>query len=77
MESDRRLKKVCPQCDTTVPARRAVCVCGHTFPSKGKCIEELYRHNKRILREQSNTDYVNRAQGQLKRTTKFQPGETA
>ena len=28
--SDRRLKKVCPQCDTTVHARRAVCVhaCG-------------------------------------------------
>jgi hypothetical protein len=24
MESDRHLKKVCPQCDTTVHARRAV-----------------------------------------------------
>jgi hypothetical protein len=27
MESDGRLKKVCPQCDTTVHARRAVVYC--------------------------------------------------
>ena len=36
MESDRRLRKVCPQCDTAVHARRAVCGCGHAFPSKRK-----------------------------------------
>ena len=40
MESNRLLKKVRPQCDTTVHARRAVCVCGHTFPSqrKAQCV---------------------------------------
>ena len=32
MESDRRLKKVCPQCDTTVHARRAVCVHASGYP---------------------------------------------
>ena len=34
MESDRRLRKVCPQCDTAVHVRRAVCGCGHAFLSK-------------------------------------------
>ena len=33
MESDR---KVCPQCDTTLHVKRAVCGCGHAFPSKRK-----------------------------------------
>ena len=36
-----------------------------------------FRLNKRNLREQSKTDYVNGAQGQLKHTTKFEPGEEA
>ena len=28
------LRKVCPQCSTTVHVRRAVCGCGYAFPSK-------------------------------------------
>ena len=86
MESDRRLKKVCPQCDTTVHARRAVCVCGHTFPSKRKaqCIAKkeamklrrtLETEEEKFARTEQDRLYVNRAQGQLKHMTKFQPGE--
>ena len=36
MESNRPLRKVCPQCDTTLHVKRAVCGCRHTFPSKRK-----------------------------------------
>ena len=30
------LCSVCPQCSTAVNVRRAVCGCGHAFPSKRK-----------------------------------------
>ena len=30
------MDKVCPQCSTAVNVRRAVCGCGHAFPSKRK-----------------------------------------
>ena len=36
MESDILLRKVCPQYDTTLHVKRAVCGCGHAFPSKRK-----------------------------------------
>ena len=29
-----RLKKVCPQCDATLHARKLACPCGHVFPAK-------------------------------------------
>ena len=32
--SASNLRKLCPQCSTTVHVRRAVCGCGYTFPSK-------------------------------------------
>ena len=32
--STSTLRKVCPQCSTTVHVRRAVCGCGYAFPSK-------------------------------------------
>ena len=34
------LRKVCPQCNTILHARRSVCGCGHAFPlkRKGQCI---------------------------------------
>ena len=37
-----RLRKVCPQCNTILHARRSVCGCGHAFPSKRKaqCIAD-------------------------------------
>ena len=36
MESNRPLRKVCPQCDATLHVKRAVCGCGYAFPSKRK-----------------------------------------
>ena len=77
MESDRRLKKVCPQCHTTVHDRRAVCVCEHTFPSKRKAqciaIKEAMKHRRTLETEEekfatTEQDRLrkNRAQGQLK-----------
>ena len=37
-----RLRKVCPQCNTILHARRSVCGCGHAFLSKRKaqCIAD-------------------------------------
>ena len=37
-----RLRKVYPQCNTILNARRSVCGCGHAFPSKRKaqCIAD-------------------------------------
>ena len=42
MEGNMRLRKVCPQCNTILHARRSVCGCGHAFPSKRKaqCIAD-------------------------------------
>ena len=34
--SSKKLRKVCPQCSTTVHVKRAVCGCGYAFPSKRK-----------------------------------------
>ena len=31
-----RLKKVCPQCDATLHARKLACPCGHVFPAKAQ-----------------------------------------
>ena len=31
-----RLKKVCPQCDATLHARKLACLCGHVFPAKAQ-----------------------------------------
>ena len=36
MESNRPLRKVCPQCDASLHVKRAACGCGHAFPSKRK-----------------------------------------
>ena len=30
------LKKVCPQCDATLHARKLACPCGHVFPAKAQ-----------------------------------------
>ena len=39
--SASNLRKVCPQCSTTVHVRRAVCGCGYAFPSKRRARPEL------------------------------------
>ena len=44
-----RLKKVCPQCDATLHARKLACPCGHVFPAKAqqtKPIESRQRARK-------------------------------
>ena len=36
-----RLRKVCPQCSTVIPAKRSVCECSHAFTLKIKaCITD-------------------------------------
>ena len=43
------MDKVCPQCSTAVNVRRAVCGCGHAFPSKRKAqcgnISQAMKHS--------------------------------
>ena len=34
-----RLKKVCPQCDATLHARKLACPCSHVFPKRKRPIE--------------------------------------
>ena len=69
MESDRRLKKVCPQCDTTVHARRAVCVCGHTFPSqrKAQCIAKKEAMKRRRTLETEQEEFARIEQDRLRK----------
>ena len=69
MESDRRLKKVCLQCDTTVHARRAVCECGHTFPSKRKaqCIAKKEAMKRRRTLETEPEKFVRTEQDRLRK----------
>ena len=69
MESDRRPKKVCPQCDTTVHARRAVCVCGHTFPSKTKaqCIAKKEAMKRRRTLETEQEKFARTEQDRLRK----------
>ena len=62
MESDRRLKKVCPQC-------RAVCVCGHTFPSKRKaqCIAKKEAMKRRRTLETEQEKFARTEQDRLRK----------
>ena len=45
-----KLSKVCPRCSITVYVRRAVCGCGHAFPSIGKAqfgnMSQALRHRR-------------------------------
>ena len=50
-----RLKKVCPQCDATLHARKLACPCGHVFPAKAQQTKR-----KRPI-ESRQTDYVRKA----------------
>ena len=55
-----RLKKVCPQCDATLHARKLACPCGHVFPAKAQqtkrkradraimCAKQLKEHVKQV-----------------------------
>ena len=55
MESSRPLGKACPHCDTTLHVKRAVCGCGHTFPSKRKAqctAKKEVMKRRRILESQ-------------------------
>ena len=69
MESDRRLKKVCLQCDTTVHARRAVCVRGYTFPSKRKaqCIAKKEPMKRRRTLETDEEKFARTEQDVLRK----------
>ena len=44
------LRKVCPQCSTTVHVRRAVCGCGYAFPSKRRArpdsVSQAMKHQR-------------------------------
>ena len=68
MESDRRGKKVRRQCDTTVHARRAVCVCGHTFPSqrKAQCITKKEAMERRRTLETEQEKFARTEQDRLR-----------
>ena len=49
------LKKVCPQCDATLHARKLACPCGHVFPAKAQQTKR-----KRPI-ESRQSDYVRKA----------------
>ena len=52
-----RLKKVCPQCDATLHARKLACPCGHVFPAKAQQTKR-----KRPI-ESRQSDNVHKAAG--------------
>ena len=55
MESNRLLRKVCPQCNTTLHVKQVVCGCGHAFPSKREaqyCQKEAMKHRRKLESEQ-------------------------
>ena len=45
---DSNLTKVCPQCNSTVHVRRAVCKCGYAFPSKRKALSGIAMKRRRV-----------------------------
>ena len=70
MERGSRLRRVCPQCDATLHAKRAVCACGHAFLSKRKAQspvkKEAMKRRRSLESEQesigkSRTECVKRA----------------
>ena len=67
MESNRSLRKVCPQCDTTLHVKRAVCGCWHAFPSKRKaqCIAKKEAMKRRRTLESEQDKLARRAQDRI------------
>ena len=55
-----RLRKVCPQCNTVVHAKRSVCDCGHAFEEKESTVsatavgkpENAMKRRKALLSEE-------------------------
>ena len=66
-----RFKKVCPNCNTILHARKAVCVCGHAFASKRKAQKNvdkerlLAKKRRRAFESEQDTlvrkEYIKRA----------------
>ena len=49
-----RLKKVCPQCDATLHARKLACPCGHVFPAKAQQAQQTKRKRPIESRQSDN-----------------------
>ena len=75
------MDKVCPQCSTAVNVRRAVCGCGHAFPSKRKAQpgnEAQYNANKTNARASETPEQtLNRRETDKVRKTGKRASETS
>ena len=69
MESNRPLRKVCPQCDATLHVKRAACGCGHAFPSKRQKKDRLHKETKRAL-ETGQTIKLGQEKDRLRKESK-------
>ena len=69
MESNRPPRKVCPQCDATLHAKRAACGCGHAFPSKRQKKDRLHKETKRAL-ETGQTIKLGQEKDRLRKESK-------
>ena len=59
------LRKVRPQCDTILHARRSVCRCSHAFPSKRKvqCIADKEKLQVLKCRRTLESDIIEEREG--------------
>ena len=78
MESSRPLRKVCPQCDTTLHVKRAVCGCGHTFPSKRKaqCTAKKEAMKRRRILESQQEKLARKEQDRVRKERMSTSSET-
>ena len=73
------MDKVCPQCSTAVNVRRAVCGCGHAFPSKHKAQPGNIMKHSTMQKRASETpeQTLNRQETDKVRKTRKRASETS
>ena len=81
MERTMHLRKVCPQCNTILHARRSFCGCGHAFPlkRKGQCIADKSKSQvmKRKRTLETELETLLRRQKDKVRKVSMRASETA
>ena len=78
------LRKVCPQCITTVHVRRAVCGCGYAFPSKrrawpdsvSQAMKHQRVHKENVRASETPVQTMNRQEQNKARMARMRASET-
>ena len=74
------MDKACPQCSTAVNVRRAVCGCGHAFPSKrkaqpGNISQAMTQYNANARASETPEQTLNRRETDKVRKTRKRASE--